>query len=81
MVSIKHIPPLKNQEKNDLAQISSGYKISKKKLEDAIEVRGRLMSTKLFPTDLESTKLGYADEENFEILAIDCLTNEDWRNQ
>lgn len=35
MVSIKHIPKLKNQEANDLAQIASGYKILKEKLEDA----------------------------------------------
>lgn len=38
MVSIKHIPRHKNQEENDLAQIASGYKISKEKLKDAIEV-------------------------------------------
>ena len=37
------------------------------------------MSTRLSPSDLETTKLGYADEENFEILAIDNLTDEDWR--
>lgn len=37
------------------------------------------MSTRLSPTDLETTKLGYADEENFEILAIDSLGDEDWR--
>lgn len=38
MVSIKHVPRLKNQEQIDLAQIDYGYKISKEKLEDAIEV-------------------------------------------
>ena len=37
------------------------------------------MSTRLSPTDLETTKLGYADQESFEVLAIDNLTNEDWR--
>lgn len=31
------------------------------------------------PTDLEATKLAYADKENFEILPIDSLTGEDWR--
>lgn len=36
------------------------------------------MSTKLFLTDLEATKLGSADEENFEILAINSLADEDW---
>lgn len=73
VVSIKHIPRLKNQEANDLAQIAYGYKILKEKLEDAIEVRGRVMSTKFSPTDLEATKLGYADTENFEILVIDSF--------
>lgn len=35
------------------------------------------MLTKLSLTNLEATKLGYADKENFEILAIDSLTDED----
>lgn len=37
------------------------------------------MSTRLSPSELETKKLGYDDKENFEILAIDCLENEDWR--
>lgn len=37
------------------------------------------MATRLSPSDLEMTKLGFADGENFEILAIDNLTNIDWR--
>lgn len=32
---------------------------------------------RLSPTDLETTKLDYANEENFEILVIDNLTNID----
>ncbi|XP_050895650.1 uncharacterized protein LOC127102313 [Lathyrus oleraceus] len=79
MVSIRHIPRVKNQKANDLAQIASGYIILKENLEDAIEIRGRVMSTRLSPIDLEVTKLGYADKENFEILSIDSLTDEDWR--
>lgn len=55
-VNIRHIPQLKNQEANDFAQIASGYKVSKEKLEDLIEVRGRVMETKLSPPDLEMTK-------------------------
>ena len=78
-MNIRHIPRLKNQEADDLAQIASGYKVSKEKLEDLIEVRGRVMTTKLSPSGLEMTKLGYADGENFEILAIDNLTHIDWR--
>ena len=38
VVSIRHIPQLENQVANDLAQIAYGYKISKEKLQDAIEV-------------------------------------------
>lgn len=78
-MNIRHIPRLKNQETNDLAQIASRYKVSKEKLEHLIDVRGRVMATKLSPSDLEMTKLGYADGENFEILAINNLTNTDWR--
>jgi hypothetical protein len=37
------------------------------------------METRLTPLDLEKTKMGYTDEWNFEILAIDNLTDEDWR--
>ncbi|XP_050909651.1 uncharacterized protein LOC127123478 [Lathyrus oleraceus] len=80
MANIRHIPRLENQVANDLAQIASGYKISKEKLQKVIEVRGKFVSTRLAPSNLEKTKLGYADKENFEILAIDNLTDGDWRN-
>lgn len=53
--------------------------MEKEKLKDLIEVRGRVKSTKLFPSDLSITRLGSADAENFEILAIDNLTDIDWR--
>lgn len=79
VVNIRHIPRLQNQEANDLAQISPGYKILKEKLQDVVEVRGIVVSTRLFPSNLEETKLGYANKENFEILAMDCLAEEDWR--
>ncbi|XP_050878515.1 uncharacterized protein LOC127082320 [Lathyrus oleraceus] len=35
--------------------------------------------TRLIPSNLEKNKLGCADEGNFEILAVDSLTDEDWR--
>ncbi|XP_050875048.1 uncharacterized protein LOC127078657 [Lathyrus oleraceus] len=78
-VAFRHIPRVENQEANDLAQLASGYKVSKEKLEEAIEIRGRVISTKLSPSDLESIRLGYGDEENFEILNIDDPGIEDWR--
>jgi hypothetical protein len=78
-VAFRHIPRVENQEAYDLAQLASGYKVSKEKLEKAIEVRGRVISTKLSPSDLESIRLGYGDEENFEIFNIDDSGIEDWR--
>lgn len=44
-----------------------------------IEVRGKVMATRLTPTNLEATKLGYANDENFEILVINNLADADWR--
>lgn len=79
MAKIQHIPRLENQVANDLAQIAFGYKISKENLQKVIEVRGKVVSTRLIPSDLEKTKLGYVDERNFKILAIDNLRDEDWR--
>ncbi|XP_050914591.1 uncharacterized protein LOC127129449 [Lathyrus oleraceus] len=79
-VDIKHVPRIKNQEANDLAQIASGYRISKEKLGELVEVRGKAMAARLSPTDLESTQLGYSNKEEFEVLAIDTLIDTDWRN-
>src|ERR1043165_4693902 len=38
------------------------------------------MATKLSPLDLENSKLGYAGQEEFEVLNIDALADTDWRN-
>ncbi|XP_058786881.1 uncharacterized protein LOC131661365 [Vicia villosa] len=76
---IKHVPRIKNQEANDLAQIASGYKISREKLKELVEVRGKEMTTKLSPSDLERNRLGYANKEEFKVLAIDTLTSTYWR--
>jgi hypothetical protein len=37
IATIRYIPRLENQVANDLAQIASGYKISKEKLQKVIE--------------------------------------------
>ncbi|XP_058726010.1 uncharacterized protein LOC131597323 [Vicia villosa] len=79
-VKIKHVPRMKNQEANDLSQIASGYRISKEKLEELVEVRGKVVATMLSPVDLEGNHLGYANEEEFEVLAIDTLADTDWWN-
>ncbi|XP_050877174.1 uncharacterized protein LOC127080931 [Lathyrus oleraceus] len=78
MVYIRHIPQIENMIANDLAQIASGYKILKEKLHKVIELRGKVVATRLTPFDLEKTRLGCVDEGNFEILAIDSLADEDW---
>lgn len=41
-VKIAHVPRIENQEANDLAQIASGYKVSKKKIEKLIEIKEKL---------------------------------------
>ncbi|XP_058784458.1 uncharacterized protein LOC131659264 [Vicia villosa] len=79
-VDIKHVPRIKNQEANDIAQIAYGYRISKEKLEELVEVRGKAMATKLSQIDLEGNRLGYANEEEFEVLSIDTLVDTDWRS-
>ncbi|XP_050920149.1 uncharacterized protein LOC127137768 [Lathyrus oleraceus] len=53
MVYIRHIPRIENMIANDLAQIASGYKISREKLHKVIEVRGKVVATRLTPMDLE----------------------------
>lgn len=63
-----------------MAQITSGFKVSKQKLEDLIEVWGRVKLTRLSPSNLEMTKLRLADPENFEVFVIEYLTDTDlWR--
>ncbi|XP_058767999.1 uncharacterized protein LOC131641716 [Vicia villosa] len=79
-VDLNHVSRIKNQEANDLAQLASGYKVSKERLEELIQVRGKAMTTRLSPTDLENTQLGFANQEEFEVLNIDALTDTDWRS-
>lgn len=70
-VDIQYVPRLENQKANKLAHIASEYKVSKEKLEDLIEVGGRVRSISLSPSDLLMTKLGSTDPENFEVFAIE----------
>src|SRR3954471_14360529 len=79
-VELSHVSRTKNQEANDLAQLASGYRVSKEKLEEMIEVGGREMATKLSPSDLENSQLGFASKEEFEVLNIDSLADTDWRS-
>ncbi|XP_058759340.1 uncharacterized protein LOC131632610 [Vicia villosa] len=79
-VDLKHVPRIKNQETNNLAQLASGYKVSKERLEELIQVRGKAMATRLSPTNLENTQLGFANQEEFEVLNKDALTDTYWRS-
>lgn len=49
-VNNKHVPQLENQETNDFAQIASGYRVSKEKLEELIKVKEKLISTIILPS-------------------------------
>lgn len=44
VIGIRHIPRNENEEANELTQISSGYKMSKSKFQDIIEIRGKMVS-------------------------------------
>ena len=42
-VHLEHLPRIDNQVANELAQIASGYKVSKQSLEELIEIRDKLI--------------------------------------
>lgn len=44
VASITHVPRMENQEANELAQMASGYKVSKEKLNDFTKVREKMVS-------------------------------------
>ena len=54
--------------------------MSKERLEGLIEVRGKVLATKLSPTNLKNSRLGYMNDAYFEVLAIDSLADTDWRS-
>jgi len=89
-VGIQHIPRIENQEANDLALIALGYKVSKEKLQELIEIKDKRASTETPSKKLLIPKLGggggaealdeHAQRKNFvEIFAINNLTDNDWR--
>lgn len=68
-VDIKHVSQVENEEANDLAQIASGYRMSKEKLGELIEVMEKLISTNTPPLDLSKSKLlGLKTLERFQKL-------------
>ncbi|CAJ2657607.1 unnamed protein product [Trifolium pratense] len=92
-IDIEHVPRIENQEANDLAQIASGYKVSKAKLERLIEIKEKLISNEPMQLELSIPKLEGAEmspndinnsdkEMNYDelqILVIDNLIDGDWR--
>ncbi|XP_045809707.1 uncharacterized protein LOC123915192 [Trifolium pratense] len=92
-IDIEHVPRIENQEANDLAQIASGYKVSKAKLEQLIEIKEKLISNEPMQLELSIPKLEGAEmspndinnsdkEMNYDelqILVIDNLIDGDWR--
>ncbi|CAJ2651311.1 unnamed protein product [Trifolium pratense] len=57
-IDIEHVPRIENQEANDLAQIASGYKVSKEKLERLVEIKDKLISHEPMLSELSTPKLG-----------------------
>lgn len=50
IADIRHVLGNENQEANELAQVASGYKMSKSKFQEMIEVREKMVSSTL-PTE------------------------------
>jgi len=86
-VEIQHIPYVENQEANDLAQIASGYKVSKGKIEEPIEIKNKRSSRETPSRKLLIPKLGGAEAPGehaqgtnlVEIFVINNLTDDDWQ--
>lgn len=55
-VKIRFMLRLKNQEENDLAQVASGYKVPREKLEELIEVREKLIPTNILHPRMLTSK-------------------------
>ncbi|KAK2416228.1 hypothetical protein QL285_038643 [Trifolium repens] len=56
-VDIEHVPRLNNQEANDFAQIASGYKMSKEKLTQLIEIKEKMVLQEPISAQLSIPKL------------------------
>jgi len=86
-VETRHLPRIENQEANDLAQMASGYKISKDQMQEPIEIKNKRSSNDVLPKKLLKPKLGgigtsqgHSQGTNLvEILVINNLTDNDWR--
>ncbi|WJX39864.1 hypothetical protein P8452_27372 [Trifolium repens] len=66
-IDIEHVPRLENQEANDLAQIASGYKVSKEKLTQLIEIKEKMVLQEPISEQLSMPKLVWADNDEVKI--------------
>jgi len=64
-VNIQHVPRIENQVANDLAQVASGYKVSKEKLKELIEIKDKLIHIDYPSTELSMPKLVGEEEESY----------------
>lgn len=75
ITDIRHVPRNENQEANKLAQIASGYKMSKSKFQDMIEFREKMASSTPPPTedilDKNDYRMERPDEECQEACIVD----------
>lgn len=83
-VDIKHVLRIENQEANDFTQIAYGQRFQKKRLEELIKVKEKLILTNPFPFELEKSKLVRVErfdelQNSVEISAIDNLSTNDWK--
>ncbi|CAJ2644769.1 unnamed protein product [Trifolium pratense] len=86
---IQHVPRIENQEANDLAQIASGYKVTREKLDEIVEIKEKLISCEVIPHQLGANELNveresemadvHFDEVMTEVFVIDNLADTDWR--
>ncbi|XP_045822028.1 uncharacterized protein LOC123914912 [Trifolium pratense] len=76
-IDIEHVPRIENQEANDLAQIASGYKVSKEKLEQLVEIKEKLISKEPMQLELSMPKLVGADTSHNDINNFDPKIDHD----
>ncbi|XP_050918742.1 uncharacterized protein LOC127136193 [Lathyrus oleraceus] len=93
VADIRHLPKNENQEANELAQVASGYKMSKSSLQDMIEVRGKMVSSTLPIEDVLDENVGRDTEPEeecqetrgveeaceHEVFSINSSSPTDWR--
>ncbi|XP_050876735.1 uncharacterized protein LOC127080459 [Lathyrus oleraceus] len=74
------MPRSENQEANELAQVASGYKMSKSKLQDMIEVRENMVSSMPPTEDVLDKNVSRSGETNEECQET-CGVEEAWEHE